>query len=230
MTERDTARERFQMNMMVILVMAGALLILSLIVGLFLLRNLGKEIDEGNGAELPVIGSPDHHITDTITFLTHDSLPLTFGDIASQYKIMIVDFFFTRCPHICPALTASMKKVYEEVGGDEGVVLISVSVDPSYDRPYILRQYREKHEIEDASNWLFLTGDSSSIYAMIRRDFLSAIQYSPDPAELLHTSYFYLIDGGLRIRGVYRGLHSEDVQKLLKDYRRLRKELEMANP
>src|ERR1700754_3181534 len=48
-----------------------------------------------------------------------------------QGKIIVVDFFFTRCPSICPGLARNMKRLQDSFKKNDSIVqFISISVDP----------------------------------------------------------------------------------------------------
>ena len=51
-----------------------------------------------------------------------------------QHPPAIVDFVFTRCPAACPRLTARMKELEQLLPKSSKVRLLSISVDPEYDR------------------------------------------------------------------------------------------------
>src|SRR5262245_50831405 len=50
-------------------------------------------------------------------------------------KIIIVDFFFTHCPTICPKMTQNMKRVQDVFSNEGNLILASFSVDPGGDSP-----------------------------------------------------------------------------------------------
>lgn len=76
-------------------------------------------------------------------------------------KTVMMNFIFTRCPvaTMCPASTmkmAALQKAAKEAGVT-GVEFVSVSLDPDYDTPGVLKDYAEARGL-DLSNWSFLTG------------------------------------------------------------------------
>lgn len=85
-------------------------------------------------------------------------------------KPVLVDFFYTRCTDVCPALTARMREIANMLGPELGtkVTLISVSVDPLHDHPSELLKYA-KNEGAARKGWLFLTGTGSQIDAVMAR-------------------------------------------------------------
>src|SRR5215211_5411399 len=71
-------------------------------------------------------------------------------------KSVAINFVFTTCTAICPALAATFRKVQQEAqarGVD--VQLISVSVDPTVDTPERLQEFAKKFKAEPG--WTFVT-------------------------------------------------------------------------
>lgn len=89
-----------------------------------------------------------------------------------QGKYVIMNFIFTRCamPDMCPAATARMVRLQNEArsGGIENLQLYSVSFDPEYDTPYVLRDYGLTRGA-DLSNYHFLTGPKNIVDNLIKQ-------------------------------------------------------------
>ena len=83
-------------------------------------------------------------------------------------KAVLVSYIFTRCPmpSMCPLVTSKMAQVQAAVNKTlkDRVVLVSISFDPAYDTPDVLKEYGQRYGA-DFSNWQFLTGDSAEIQA-----------------------------------------------------------------
>ena len=83
-------------------------------------------------------------------------------------KILVINFFFTKCPSICPGLARSMKKLQDSYANskDSIVQFISISIDPEHDRPEQLREMRDRYSITDEPGkprWIFCTGSEAAI-------------------------------------------------------------------
>ena len=76
------------------------------------------------------------------------------------------------------------------------------------------------------SNWHLLTGDRASIYKLARQSYFAEenIGFSKDSSEFLHTEHVMLVDKTGRIRGVYNGTLSLEMQHLVEDIRSLKSE------
>ncbi|MFN5443612.1 MAG: SCO family protein [Crocinitomicaceae bacterium] len=139
-------------------------------------------------------------------------------------KVWIADFFFTKCPTICPTMTAQLKRLSIKTKDlKDQIQFISFSIDPNTDQPNVLRKYITKNGI-NTSNWVFLTGDENKTHQLgvdyfqvfANRDIESAGGYAHSPA-------FVLIDKEGYVRGVYVGTETAQVDLLEKDVRKLLK-------
>ncbi|WP_221029866.1 SCO family protein [Actomonas aquatica] len=88
-------------------------------------------------------------------------------------KKVVINFIYTRCPiaTMCPAAVTNMMTVQEGVaaaGKSDQLELISVTFDPEYDTPGVLRDYAAARGI-DTSNYSFLTGPESAIKDLLRQ-------------------------------------------------------------
>src|SRR5205809_1034351 len=55
-------------------------------------------------------------------------------------KVWIVDFIFTRCMGPCPMMTQKLVRLAKDIESPS-VRFVSISVDPEFDRPAVLKQY-----------------------------------------------------------------------------------------
>jgi protein SCO1/2 len=81
-------------------------------------------------------------------------------------KQLMINFIYTRCPiaTMCPAATAKMVTV-QKLARDAGVSnleLISITMEPAYDTPGVLKEYATTHGI-DTANFSLLTGPAGAI-------------------------------------------------------------------
>ncbi|MEL6810118.1 MAG: SCO family protein [Bacteroidota bacterium] len=139
-------------------------------------------------------------------------------------KIYVADFFFTTCQTICPIMTDNMVKLQEELKNDAEVLLLSHSVTPEIDSVAQLKRYAVEKGVED-SKWNLVTGDRKQIYDLARKSYL-AVKDLPDGQEygMIHTENFVLVDREKRIRGIYDGTKTEEIEKLLADIKILKRE------
>ena len=76
-------------------------------------------------------------------------------------------FIFTRCPTICPALTARMTKIQHRARGIEnGFRLVSFSVDPNYDTTARLDEFARRYKASPRM-WKMLTGSIDTMKSTV---------------------------------------------------------------
>ena len=164
----------------------------------------------------------NHTISD-FSFLNQDSILI--NQTIFENKIHIANFIFTSCGGICPNMTRNMKIVNDSLSNDKNLVFLSFSVTPWIDKPFILKNYKELNNIKN-NNWEFLTGPKNEIYKLARQSYFAEedIGFSKDSSEFLHTEHFLLVDKTKRIRGIYNGTLTLEMQQLIEDIKTLEKE------
>jgi cytochrome oxidase Cu insertion factor (SCO1/SenC/PrrC family) len=82
-------------------------------------------------------------------------------------KTVAINFIFTTCTGVCPPMTATFRKVQENLSQrSSGIQLISISVDPTTDTPARLHEFAAKFKA--GPGWTFVTGDKTDIDAILR--------------------------------------------------------------
>ena len=166
-------------------------------------------IKRGDHLELPDLGS-------VTAFDLLDEQGRPFTDEALRGHPTIVNFVFTRCDTICPITSLKMQRLQDKLLDRRAVPikLMSVSVDPTYDTPARLAAYAQRYGAI-ADKWRFVTGPEAQIKALVEGPFMNSMvlegQTPSGSPAISHNGYFVLVDGSLRIRGVY---DSSEVQKL----------------
>jgi protein SCO1/2 len=174
-----------------------------------------------NRAKLPVYGTTEHHIQD---FRLQNQEGETIRLSKWKNKIVVVDFFFTHCPTICPKMTASLKEVIEKFQNDAGIILSSFTVDPQRDSVAQLKKYAERFSI-NTDKWDLITGEKKDIYKLARNSFMIvATDGDGGPGDFIHSDKFVLIDKQARIRGYYDGTDSKEIKQLILDIKKLKNE------
>ncbi|HWD92059.1 MAG TPA: SCO family protein [Verrucomicrobiae bacterium] len=149
-------------------------------------------------------------------------------------RVWIADIIFTRCPGPCLRMTRQMKELQEALPKDARTKLISLTTDPDYDTPAILKTYAERAGA-DWSRWTFLTGTKIQIADLATGSLkLSAVEKKPgeraSPDDLwVHSTIFVIVDKHAQLRGVFQ-TGGEDVdwkvekQKILDAAQQLERE------
>ena len=156
-----------------------------------------------------------NHKVDDFTLINQNGNVITQENYKD--KIYVVDFFFTRCPSICPIMTDNLVKVQNQFINDNKVMLLSLSVTPYIDSVSVLKKYAQDKGVKD-NKWNITTGDKKHIYNLARKSYFAVIEQGDGGLQdFIHTPNFILVDTNKQIRGVYDGTDDEAVFKLIDD-------------
>ena len=121
----------------------------------------------------------------------------------SQFKgkVLLVTFIYTRCPmaDFCPRMSQNFAEIDKALAGDKAVYgkthLLSVSFDPAYDTPAVLRSYGGAHTgrftEEDFRHWDFAAPSQADLPTVER--YFDVGVTGNDPATLMHSLSTILI-------------------------------------
>ena len=124
--------------------------------------------------------------------INQDSLLITNKDY--EGKVYIVEFFFTSCPSICPIMSKNLVELQNEFKDFDNFGVASISINPEYDTPMVLKQYAEKYGIKDL-DWHLLTGEREVIYDLANIGFNIFATAAPEVAGgFEHSGLFALVD------------------------------------
>lgn len=107
-------------------------------------------------------------------------------------KPWVASFFFSRCGSVCPRQNRFLADIQSDISG-RGAELVSITTDPEYDTPSILRQYASTLNAGD--HWHFLTGS----YDYIRRVGSEFLGIAADGEH--HASLLVVVDKWGYVRG-----------------------------
>ncbi len=132
-------------------------------------------------------------------------------------KIIVINFFFTRCPSICPGLTKSMKRLQDSFKKNDSIVqFISISVDPVHDSVPQLRRFADRFNANHDS-WWFVTGDKKDIYDFALNELKAGLADTQVDSAFIHTENFFLLDSSFVVRGWYNGFDTVKQARLVQD-------------
>lgn len=146
-------------------------------------------------------------------------------------KILVVEYFFSRCKSICPVMNENMALVYEAFKTSDDVLILSHTCDPEYDDVSVLQAYSQKFNA-DPKRWLFLTGSKKDLYNQALYSYKIAYQENigkPLDEQFIHAPNFVLVDKQGRLRAskkadkleTYNGTDTADVRRLINDIQEL---------
>ncbi len=148
----------------------------------------------------PLFQVPRFELVDT------DGRP--FGSDELRGHVYVANFFFTRCPSICPTLMhelAALQSRYREAGLG-AIRLVSISVDPTHDTPERLRAAQASYGV-DPSRWRLLTGAPEAVRSLAVQGFRvplgDALQQGDGAFDIAHTGKLILVDSHGAVRGFY---------------------------
>lgn len=205
-----------------------ALLAIGILVIIFILTN--------NQSQLPIYNPSDFNpeLVDVSIQNTENHTVADFelinqnGETITQEnykeKIYVTDFFFTRCPSICPIMSNNMEKLQEEFINKDDIMFLSLSVTPKLDSVPILKEYAKKHGAID-TKWNITTGDKKHIYNLARKSYFAVVEQGDGGLQdFIHTPNFILVDKNKKIRGVYDGTKEEEIERIIRDIHKLQQE------
>lgn len=190
----------------------------------------GAHIIEPAASSDPAV--PDDRVTEffipPFELLDQDEKPVT--NAAFQGKITVIDFFFTHCPFICPAMTGRFAQLVESTRGLADVQFLSFSVDPVHDTPARLREYAAQHNA-DSARWRFLTGSRDVTWKILEEGLKWGVEERPEQKITLptgaemnnirHPGWFALIGPDAKVLGIYKYDVEEDQQRLAERLKKL---------
>ncbi|CAI8318106.1 MAG: SCO1 protein [Owenweeksia sp. TMED14] len=189
-----------------------------------------------NFRTLENLGSPDFN-SDSTQFVSSNNVNWTPD--SSSGKIIVLSFFFTTCPTICPAMNFHLKEAHDRLYGFKDLVFVSCTVDPNTDTPKILKDYKDNLGVEESNKWKFITGKSDELYDLANAYYLTALRDSESDGGYAHSQSAVIIDweGNLRSRitdqGNILGAYDlseaylidqlvDDVRVLIKEHRKVK--------
>jgi protein SCO1/2 len=170
-----------------------------------------------------IIDSDFHHVTDLVLVNQLGQQVSLNNDLKG--KILVVNFFFSHCPIICPKLTNNIKLLQRafrkdpkrEAQLDNQIQFISLTVDPERDSFQQLRMYADHYGVNH-DHWYLLTGEKKKIYDFARNELLLSVGQGDGGAEdFIHTENITILDADRCIRGYYAGLDSLAIAKCAYD-------------
>jgi len=159
------------------------------------------EIQKSRRADLPLLGQ----IAD-FTLTNQTGKTTTLADLTNH--VWVADIIFSRCAGPCPRMTGQMRSVQDKLPETSGAKLVTLTTDPDYDSPPILKKYGERFGA-DFSRWTFLTGTKSEIGALAAGSLrLGAVPVKPEDQKsdadlFIHTTIFVVVDKHAHLRGIF---------------------------
>lgn len=168
---------------------------ISFIILIFGIWAVPKIVAKFQKSDLVTIGPvPDFKLTNQ-----HNK---TITNEAYKGKVYVVEFFFSKCPSICPIMNQNMLLLQDAFYGNPKFGIASITIDPETDTPAHLKEHAEELGVKN-HNWHFLTADKTYIYNLANTGFnIYSGQNENAPGGFEHSGFVALIDkeGNIRCR------------------------------
>jgi cytochrome oxidase Cu insertion factor (SCO1/SenC/PrrC family) len=133
-------------------------------------------------------------------------------------KVWVTAFTFTRCAGQCTQISGVMAHLQHDLADQKDVVLVSITVDPEYDTPKVLRAYADRFKA-DPHRWLFLTGEPDTVYRLIEKGFRIGAQPNTGAErtpgnEVKHDFHMAVVDRRGHIRAYVAGTAPDAAEQL----------------
>jgi len=128
-------------------------------------------------------------------------------------KILIINFFFSSCPSICPNMSYNVSVMQKSFLRKipEKFQFISISIDPENDNVEAIRNYANKYTTHH-DKWWFLTGNREAIFDYMKNE-LGLKLDTDDPQHIDHSTTTVLLDVERYIRGYYNTLDVVELEQ-----------------
>lgn len=125
-------------------------------------------------------------------------------------KVWVADVIFTRCPGPCARMTTRMADLQASIPPQWPVRLVSLTTDPEYDTPEVLRAYAAGFQA-DSQRWNFLHAEKPAIVDLavnnLKLVVLDKKEERESPNDLfIHSTMLALVDKHGRLRGAFESL------------------------
>jgi protein SCO1/2 len=123
-------------------------------------------------------------------------------------RALVVNFIYTRCPlpDQCPLLSANFAQLNAALARDpelrKRAHLLSVTLDPEFDRPEVLRAYGAAYAGGGFDGWDFATGDPADVRRFA--EFFGLV-YKAEGGQVTHSLRTAVVDPAGKLYKIYRG-------------------------
>lgn len=164
--------------------------------------------------------------TPNFTLINQDGKKINFNQYRG--KALLVTFIYTRCPlpDYCLLMSQNFARINEELAKNPALQdkthLLSISVDPDYDKPKVLREYGARYigsgKPDAFKHWEFATGNAEQIKQVAQ---FFGLNYWPEKDQIIHGLRTAIIAPDGKVFKVYRG-NDWKPEELLQDLEKMR--------
>ena len=127
-------------------------------------------------------------------------------------RTVLLTFIYTRCPmpDQCPLMSTNFAFLNQQLASNaalkDKVSLLSVSVDPEFDKPKVLREYGLKYinstKPDAFARWDFATGSNDEVKKVGQ---FFGLNYWPEKDQVIHNLRTVMISADGKVAKTYRG-------------------------
>jgi protein SCO1/2 len=127
-------------------------------------------------------------------------------------KALLLTFIYTRCPipDYCALMSSNFAQIERELEKQPDVYkkthLLSITIDPEYDKPSVLRSYgaahTERYQDETFTHWEFATGTADQVKGVAQ---YFGLRYFNEKDQIVHGLRTVVISPAGKVSRVFRG-------------------------
>jgi protein SCO1/2 len=111
--------------------------------------------------------SVEHYTIPDVVLINQDGKKVRLASLLNSDQPVVVDFIYGTCTTICPVLSAGYANLQGKLARSAQLPrLISITIDPENDTPYIMKEYLKRFRARPG--WEFLTGSRADIDAVMK--------------------------------------------------------------
>jgi protein SCO1/2 len=163
----------------------------------------------GSAGTTPPVGPTEPQLgaeVPDVKLVNQDGRPLS----TRQFKgrALAVTFVYTRCPmpDQCPLMSTNFAELNGALASDaelgKKAHLLSVTLDPEYDTPEVLRRYGATYAGGHFDTWDFATGDPAAVRRLAE---FFGLMYKADGAQVIHSLRTAVVTPEGKLYKIYRG-------------------------
>jgi protein SCO1/2 len=127
-------------------------------------------------------------------------------------RTLLLTFIYTRCPlpDYCTLMSNNFAQIDRALSEDAGLYenthLLTISIDPSYDTPKVLRSYgaahTERYQNETFAHWEFAGGTTEQVKKIAE---YFGLVYYPEKDQIIHALRTVIINPDGKVAKIYNG-------------------------
>jgi protein SCO1/2 len=166
--------------------------------------------DAGGAVTGAAVTAKEGDKVSNFTLVNQDGKPIRLNNYRG--KALLLTFIYTRCPFPdqCTLMSDNFAQIERQLGQDPELYarthLLSISIDPGYDDPKVLRSYgaahTERYENETFAHWEFATGTGEQVKDIAE---YFGLTYFAEKDQIIHALRTAVISPDGKVVKVYSG-------------------------